>query len=497
MTNSLERRRISVLPVNQWREEWDSVHWDTEAYRRKPAVKFYMFSMKAKDLIALSNVHQRKIDGHTHRSDDLGIQRAHNKKRSEKIKKFVKYGYPYCDFSENAQNRNESESIKKPGWLPTGIVVNLMQTPKREGLTVEPCDQVEIQENSDGTCDFLFPEGYSDEWSAKEQCPIEIIDGQHRLFAFEESEMAKDFEFPVIAFVDLDVSWQAYIFWSINVSPEKINPSLAFDMYPLLRTEDWLKDDPSIHKVYREARAQEITEMLWAYPESPWYQKINMLGEPGVKFVRQTAWVRTIVSAFMKTNFGLFESLGKKHIVPWNRVQQAAFLIKIGMEFKRSIESQAADDLCHWAFLLNGGDLAGDIGAQAMNGTNTLLNMDQGVRGLCLVLNSYFATVDNFNLLLGWRYELDHNDYLRNIEECIKSLNGYSFEDNSGMTLNQHIVKIADALASFDWRSAAADQLTEADSMKKRAYKGSGGYVALRDDILTFLKDEFQIILDY
>ena len=67
------------------------------------------------------------------------------------------------------------------------------------------------------------------------------------------------FEVPVVAFRDLDVSWQAYLFYSVNVSPKRINRSLAFDLYPLLRTEDWL-DQAEDTIVYRESRAQELTE---------------------------------------------------------------------------------------------------------------------------------------------------------------------------------------------------------------------------------------------
>jgi hypothetical protein len=44
----------------------------------------------------------------------------------------------------------------------------------------------------------------------------------------------------LVAFHGLDLSWQAYLFWTINIKPKRINPSLAFDLYPLLRSENWL-----------------------------------------------------------------------------------------------------------------------------------------------------------------------------------------------------------------------------------------------------------------
>jgi hypothetical protein len=70
---------------------------------------------------------------------------------------------------------------------------------------------------------------------------------------------------------------QAYLFWTINIKPKKINPSLAFDLYPLLREQIWLESGETVH-VYRESRAQELTEALWATPMSPWHRRINILG---------------------------------------------------------------------------------------------------------------------------------------------------------------------------------------------------------------------------
>ena len=47
-----------------------------------------------------------------------------------------------------------------------------------------------------------------------------VVDGQHRLWAFDPSENL-DFEIPVVAYHGLDVSWQAYLFWVINIKPKK------------------------------------------------------------------------------------------------------------------------------------------------------------------------------------------------------------------------------------------------------------------------------------
>ena len=43
--------------------------------------------------------------------------------------------------------------------------------------------------------------------------------------------------------------------------------------------------------IYRETRAQELVDLLYSYPQSPWFQRINMLGESGLgrRMVSQAA----------------------------------------------------------------------------------------------------------------------------------------------------------------------------------------------------------------
>jgi hypothetical protein len=42
-------------------------------------------------------------------------------------------------------------------------------------------------------------------------------------------------------------------------------------------------------------------------------------------------------------------------------------------------------------------------------------------------------------------------------------------------------------MASFDWRSADAPDLSEQDKLIRRAFRGSGGYAALRGEIIKYL----------
>ncbi len=277
-------RRVPALRFKQWLENWEDYDFNEAALRRRPPEHLYMFSMRAAELRQLSDVYKRERQG----TEAEGIQRVRDVTRTGRIQNYVRYGYPYGDLKE-PQRTEETNSLRKPGWLPTAIVVNiLLETDERHGRKILKEHLARIEETEDNRFELVVPNKIDD--NNEVLAPFEVIDGQHRLWAFDAetslSPLPDDFELPVVAFHGLDISWQAYLFWSINVSPKRINPSHAFDLYPLLRTQDWL-DRVGELNVYREARAQELTEQMFAHEQSPWRNRINMLGERGGTGVSQ------------------------------------------------------------------------------------------------------------------------------------------------------------------------------------------------------------------
>lgn len=390
------RQEIAALKVHQWLPAWDAVGFDPAKRRRRPAEHFYLFSLPAASLKALCGIHRRSASSTAVRADDTGIQRRHEPDRSAEIGRFIQYGFPWSNLSDQQQQSDEFNDLRKPGWLPTAVVLNiLLPKEKRMGHSMADDDTLTLKELDNGQATIVLPKGFGKNWHPKDLHPAEVIDGQHRLWAFDDSFEASTFELPVVAFYGLDISWQAYQFWTINIKPKRINPSLAFDLYPLLRTEDWLERREG-HSIYREARAQELTESLWSHPDSPWHQRINMLGEPGVGrgMVTQAAWIRSLLVTYIKSAEGsakiggLFGSVvgSDGEALPWNRAQQAAFLIFVGSEVKKAV----GDSSSQWAKRLRTNqqekldDPAYDA---AFFGHNTLLATDQGIRGLLFVTN--------------------------------------------------------------------------------------------------------------
>ncbi|MCK6650558.1 MAG: DGQHR domain-containing protein, partial [Bacteroidia bacterium] len=404
-----ENLRIPAIKVHQWIDTWDSVPYSEELgkYRRKPDQHFYIFSISAIYLKRLSKIYRRTTK--ERRAFETNIQRKHDSERSMEIARFLKNGFPLSEIS-NLSFSNENEKYRMPGWLPTSIVANILVTGnKREGYSIEESDCIKLVE-SENTYYFQLPNKVTAEDWSPEIAPIEIIDGQHRLLSFDEKDPEfTDFELPVVAFLNLDFTWQAYLFYTINIKPKRINKSLAYDLYPLLRTSEWLEGLISEKSIYKEIRAQEIVEILWAYKKGRWCNKINLLGETGNSYnITQGSFVRNITTTFFKSS-GLF--LGKiiENSTPlsWNRTQQAAFIVYIWEKlFDTIIQTKP-----NWFMEIRNHLLPLLASAQG-NGEDEdinlvlfsrycLLTTDQGVRGYLSVVHDILLRVFSPNFFIN------------------------------------------------------------------------------------------------
>ncbi|AWN35953.1 DGQHR domain-containing protein [Methylobacterium radiodurans] len=476
------KRVIPALRFKQWLDRWNDYDFSEEFLRRKPPEHIYMFSLRAAELRALSDVYKRERQG----SAAEGIQRVRDTTRTGRIQNYVRYGYPYGDLKE-PQRTDETSSLRKPGWLPTAIVINiLLADDERHGRKVSEGCHAAIKDLGDGRFEIIVPSKM--ETSEGGLAPFEVIDGQHRLWAFDaevgEEPLPDDFELPVVAYHGLDISWQAYLFWSINVSPKRINPSHAFDLYPLLRTQDWL-DRVGELNVYREARAQELTEQMYAHESSPWRNRINMLGERGGSGVSQAAWVRTLLQTFLSTGrgqgrAGLFQANLSDGIEPldWTRSQQTAFIIRLWSDISASLERNKN---LYWIRKFETPEMA-------FEDKRSMLNQDQGLRAIHAAANDIFYHSAQVWQLDRWilRSNDDIELYSSEVSSALLSLDKQPFR--------QFIAEFADQLTYFDWRSfdgpgVRSDEGGEELLLQKRAYRGSGGYAVLREDLLRKLTE--------
>jgi DGQHR domain-containing protein len=482
MPKDVEKRAVAAIRVNQWLRGWDKVSFLPELHRKKPPSYFYIFSLPAVEMRSLCGIYRRQARGVIQRSADLGIQREHDPERSEEIARFVEFGYPWSTTSEAKRKSSDFNNLRKPGWLPTAIVINVLSPDQMRGAEkATTADPVSFREQGNISLMELPYEKWSQDWRPTGLPPFEVIDGQHRLWAFDDKAVP-NFELPVVAFHGLDVSWQAYLFWTINIKPKRISPSLAYDLYPLLRGEDWLEGAEN-HLVYRETRAQELTEMLWSHKQSPWYDRINMLGERQSPWVTQSAWIKSLTATFVRPwtgrggrTGGLFGSRlsDDDEVLGWNRAQQAAFLIKAWSDFKAAILAAKEP----WAADLRGKAKAGDD--LAFYGQHSLISTDQGVRGFLSVLNDVCIYLAPRYALRSWTAPAgSHAADDASVTKSIESLRSHDVAKLVG--------NLAIQLATFDWRSSSAPSLDQETRRRKLVFRGSGGYKEIRAQLLEHL----------
>jgi DGQHR domain-containing protein len=502
MSKKSNQKAITALKVRQWLASWDDVKFDPKARQSKPDPFFYLFTLGAKDLKALTGVYRRSTREVRSRILDPNVQRGHQQERSDKIQGFVKHGYPLCDMGETQRKKPGEKSLRKPGWLPTAILVNILKPGAvRSNQEIPDEDIIKVEDHGDTATIHLPATFKNSKWKPSQVFPLEVIDGQHRLWAFENFEPDEDFELPVVAFNGLDRSWQAYLFWSVNITPKRINKSLAYDLYPLLRQEEWL-DKFEGHSIYRETRCQELVEAVWAHPYSPWNQRINMLGETisqrelKVPMVSQAAWIRSLMATLVKE----WNDEGKKigglfgaqrghdnSILPWNRAMQAAFIIFAGKALQKNVKKGRAK----WAMHLRSikeENLFKNTDDKAFFGEYSLLTTDQGIRGFLFILNDLCFIKWRDLKLSEWRWETIQTSNRSNPAATEEEAVSVAIKSLKKNPLGDFIDEICAGLSTYDWRASSTPGLDDDERRRQAVFRGSGGYREMRLQLLPHLE---------
>ena len=203
---------------------------------------FYLFSIPGKKLLEIAYTSERT------QYNRAGIQRGLRPDRLREIGKFL---------TSNGSN---------PSLLPNAIIISLSaQSFFRDG-------HIHI-------CNRRAGEAF-------------VIDGQHRLWAFDSQYSGTtDFNIVVTAFINLDDSGKAFIFRSINGNQRKINPSLVYDLIPMLR------DKESV--AFQDRRCHDIVVFLNEAVDSPWRDRIAMVGASD-RVISQSSFISGLKKLFKK-----------------------------------------------------------------------------------------------------------------------------------------------------------------------------------------------------
>jgi DGQHR domain-containing protein len=92
-----------------------------------------------------------------------------------------------------------------------------------------------------------------------------VLDGQHRIAGLRGFK-GEAFDLPVTIFVGADIADQAHIFATVNLEQQKVNKSLAYDLYSLAKSRSPQKTCHNVAVVLDQDKA------------SPFYKRIKRLG---------------------------------------------------------------------------------------------------------------------------------------------------------------------------------------------------------------------------
>ncbi|OEG17316.1 hypothetical protein BCR23_03325 [Enterococcus quebecensis] len=219
---------------------------------------YYAFSIEPDKLLKMSYVlHKSNFN-----KDQLpSYQRIIKKSRLNKIQEFVKDG----------------------GFFPNSIVVNIDKGKKDLRFDTSSLQD----ENSISKIGILhLPPLYQS---------IYIIDGQHRLYGYSDTEYSKINSIPVVAFVNLKKNDQIKLFMEINENQKSVSKNLRNTL-----NADLLWDSP-LKAERTKALLSKIAQRLGEDENSPLYDRV-VIGE-NQSNSKTCIKIETIIGALNKTNF--------------------------------------------------------------------------------------------------------------------------------------------------------------------------------------------------
>jgi DGQHR domain-containing protein len=220
----------------------------------QPVGTFYSCVLKAQLLLEICQFDFRQIKENNGIKEFMGIQRPLREDRVKEIRKYIA--------TEDAS-------------FPTSIVISV--------------DERCASFSGEGDDRRLTLRPYSDPVDPEIQIPFrglaKIIDGQHRLKAFEGTPI--DWDLPVNIFIGIDEGTQAMIFSKVNLAQTKVNKSIVYDLFSLDRDRS------------PEKTCHDIVVNLNGLPDSPFFERIKRLGSATEGVFGETLSQATVVRGIL------------------------------------------------------------------------------------------------------------------------------------------------------------------------------------------------------
>lgn len=220
----------------------------------QPIGDFYITSMSAKFLVNITDFDVRRVLQEERDVERyLGIQRPLDPKRVKDIANYVR---------------------TVDACFPTAIIISIAAR----------CVEIDEKTNKMRISNYINTEDENENVIFRKIA--RVLDGQHRIAGLKGLET--DFDVNVSIFVDCDISDQAIIFSTVNLAQTKVNKSLAYDLFDVMK-----KRSP-------QKTCHNIAVMLDREKESPFYKMIKRLGVSTLGRANETLSQATFIEPLLK-----------------------------------------------------------------------------------------------------------------------------------------------------------------------------------------------------
>lgn len=230
--------------------------------------KYYSFSIEPMRLLKIGYVLHRN---EANKNMMPTYQRLIKKKRLQEVQKFINTG----------------------GYFPNSLIISIDTNGK--GVQFDT-SSARVEGSLSRLGVLHLPKRYRSAY---------IIDGQHRLYGYSDSNYAVSNSIPVVAFVDLDRQEQIKLFMDINENQKAVPKTLRVTL-----NADMLWDSPDYNE-RRQALRSKMAQMLGEEETSPLMGRI-VIGEDEKSLIKCIT-VEAIQTALKKCSF--MTQYGKKNTI--------------------------------------------------------------------------------------------------------------------------------------------------------------------------------------